>query len=79
MCTLTTLNLNGGGKKQKGGKKDKKSKDVENEVVLAMPVNSKLPWMGLDSVPKEFHEDKEEGRKIGQRYYIAEFKEWTET
>jgi len=52
MCTLTTLNLNGGGKKQKGGKKDKKSKDVENEVVLAMPVNSKLPWMGLDSVPK---------------------------
>lgn len=42
-----------------------------------MPVNTKLPWYDLTAIPPEVEEDKEAEKKIGHRYYIAKFKEWT--
>ena len=64
MCTLTALNIKAQGKKAK------------QEILMAAPVNSKLPWMDLLTIPKEVEIDKANDRKISQRYYISKFKEW---
>ena len=49
------------------------------EFIMAIPVNSKLPWMELSSVPEEMRQDEEDGKKIGNRYYVTKFTEWSET
>lgn len=74
MCTLTTLSLG-----QKSGKQKKRNQQQQaEEVVLAAPVNQKLPWMDLEAIPAEFGQDREEGKKPGRRYYIAKLTEWRE-
>lgn len=75
MITLTTLKPASGSKKENGKKKNKAEDAVH---VLAVPANTKLPWMQLSSLPAEYHEDVREKRKIGQRYYVAKLTGWTE-
>ena len=70
----------GKGKNKKGAEKDKKSKDGKEKKVegyYAVPVNAKLPWHLLTAVPPEVEEDKKAEKKVGHRYYIAKFTEWT--
>lgn len=73
MCTLTTFSIkNGGGNnKPKGKGKDLKKELTPVEKVMAVPVNSKLPWMEVDKIPAEFLQDQKDGKKVGSRYYIA--------
>lgn len=55
MCTLVGLTAGGGKSKNKNGKK---KGPQEQDMLLAMPVNSKLPWHDLTATPPEVEEDK---------------------
>lgn len=81
MCTLIPMSQGEGkGKNRKRSEKDKKSKggkEKEAEGYYAVPVNAKLPWHLLTEVPPEVEEDKKAEKKVGHRYYIAKFTEWT--
>jgi exoribonuclease R len=80
MCTLTTMTVkHRKSSRKRGGRRRGKHDDYEEEeLVLAQPVNSKLPWMALETVPDEYYQDLKEDRPINQRYYIAKFLEWTD-
>lgn len=83
MCVLTTIKVKAnGGRRQRGGRSKRpdkgKKEEEEEELVLAMPVNSKLPWGQLESIPDEYYKDLKEGKKINCRYYIGKYKEWTD-
>ena len=79
MCTLVEMTEGDAGKKQrnKKPKKQDKGKSSESLTVYAVPVNRKLPWLEIKELPLEYEEDKKEGKKIGQRYYIAKFLSWS--
>lgn len=67
MCTLVEVTEGDAGKKQhnKKPKKQGKGNNSESLTVYAVPVNRKLPWLEIKELPKEYEEDKQEGKKIG--------------
>jgi hypothetical protein len=52
---------------------------MNSTTLFAVPVNDKLPWMIVDTVPKKYIEDKFKDRNPSHRYYIADFNEWKTT
>jgi len=36
-------------------------------------VNQKLAWLEIIELPEEYAEDKNEGKKVGSRYYMSKF------
>ena len=46
--------------------------DVDG-TIFAVPVNQKLPWFSVGTMPEEFYTDQAEGKKIGHRYYISKY------
>ena len=42
--------------------------EANAKTVLAIPVNSKLPWFSIKLAPNEYHSDISEGRNISHRY-----------
>lgn len=65
--------------KKKGGKGDStviSNKIAQNSGIYAVPISKKLPWMTISSIPQEFINDIQMGRKPKDRYYLARFESW---
>lgn len=48
----------------------------KDPIVLAQPINSRLPAFQVDRAPADLLNDKRMDRDISHRYYVIEYTDW---